>query len=129
MKAFYDEVYRRFPEVHASVDEGDEELPYLMANYVSDWLRHLKPDELTPEIIQRVIDFSDWCFHQPRGVEASEDILTIWTVAFYEKLFRSETSRRLILHLVTKEELLGNETYLRQWAGAEEFEAVLKLFP
>jgi hypothetical protein len=83
MKHLYDEVYRRFPEVHSCLHEGDQELPYVVMGFVADWIEERSSSGLTPELIQRVVEFAKWCEEQPRGETAEDDLLTVLVVAFY----------------------------------------------
>jgi hypothetical protein len=128
MKKLYDEIISRFPEVRLNIREGDEDEPYLMMGYVSDWLNELRSAEMRPNTIQRVVDFSKWCEEQPRGKDAGDDILTIFVVAFYEKLFRSNNGRALLPRLISKDDLIGNAAYLKQWVGSENYDLALKKF-
>jgi len=127
MKALYEEMCRRFPEVRPFIGE-DEDLPYLVMGSLASWVRSLPADQISPQIIARVGDFAEWCFNFPRGESAEDDILTMWQVAFFEKIFRSPSSRLLIPHLVTKAHLLSNAEYLKAWVEPDDYEAALKLF-
>ena len=94
MKAFLNEVLQRFPEVADQVNEGDEDLPYVVVGYIVEWLLSVEIESATTE---RVTAFDRWCMQQPRGQTAADDILTIETVGLREKLFRYDK----LLPLVT----------------------------
>jgi hypothetical protein len=126
MEILYDEVIRRFPEVRIS--EGDEDLPYVVVSELVYWLSTLTPADVDPALIERVVAFKVWCTAQPRGNDAGDDILTIYTVSFFEKLFRHEATRVLIPHLVKKSELLQNQTYLKSWVDEKDFRDVLSRY-
>ena len=124
VKHLYDEVLRRFPEVASYVSDGDEELPYLVVGYITDWLLSI---ELDPPTVQRVVDFDRWCMDQPRGDTAADDIMTIEVVALREKLFEHDKLLPIVPKLMTHEELLQNRDYLTSWVGADRYQAALRL--
>lgn len=123
----YDEVCKRFPEAQG-IFSGNEDLPYVVLGLLADWLGTLEESKLTPEMIQRIVDLDDWSIKQPRGETAADDIVTIWIVAFYEKLFEHEKLRHIIPKFSTKEDLLQNRDYLITWVGKDNYEAALKEF-
>jgi hypothetical protein len=128
VKKIYDEITNRFPEVNPLICKGDEELSYLLMGYVAEWLDSFGESGYSTEVIQRVVDFQEWCCTQPEGKSAEDDIHTIFIVGFYENLFGNHNTRGLIPHLMSKEEILKNKDYLIHWAGKDEYEAVLKLY-
>jgi hypothetical protein len=111
--------------VESHLYEGDEDSSYALLALVVNWLKALGPSELTPDLVQRVVDFGKWCEDQPRGETAEDDLLTIWVVGFLEELFDSDVTRPLIPHLVSKEELTKNAEYLKTWVGPEDYQAAL----
>jgi len=125
MKALHTEMLQRFPEIHSRISEGDEELPYLLMNYLADWLKDLG-DGISPTIIKRVVEFTRWCESQPRGEDAGDDLLTILVVGFYENLFDCPATLRLLPHLISREEMARNADYFKQWVGAENYQRVLE---
>ena len=127
MRRLYKEVLRRFPEVKALVHRGDEELPYVVVGYVVDWLRTVAKPALDASVIQRVVDFDNWCIERPPGRTAADDIMTIEIVALREKLFRYDELLLLIPHLMPRDELLMNRDYLVAWVGKDRYEAALRL--
>jgi hypothetical protein len=124
MKALFDEVLQRFPELAAQVNEGDEDLPYVVVGYIAEWLLSV---ELDSAAIQRVVDFDRWCMQQPRGQTAADDILTIETVAFREKLFEYDKLLPLVPKLMSREELQANKEYFSSWVGEDRYEAAWRL--
>jgi hypothetical protein len=128
MKALFDEISRRFPEVRSRLSDGDEELPYLAMGSVVDWLRSLSPSQITPDIMQRVTEFRGWCEQQPRGETAGDDVYTVLVVAFYEKLFAKDVTRRLIPRLIPKDDLIQNAEYLKTWVGSENYQLALEQY-
>jgi hypothetical protein len=126
MKLLYDQIIRRFPEVESYLHEGDESLPYVLMGSVVSWLKEDKRTDLTPELVQRVVDFGKWCEEQPRGESAGDDVLTIWVVGFLEELFDSDVTRPLIPSLLDKEDLVENAEYWKQWVGPEDYQSALE---
>lgn len=125
MNTLYTEILQRFPEIQNRLSEGDEELPYLLMNYLADWLKELG-EELTPAIVERIVEFARWCENQPPGKDAGDDIYTILAVGFYEHLFDSPSTRRLLPHLISCDELKNNADYLRHWVGEENYNRALQ---
>jgi hypothetical protein len=123
----YQEIITRFPEAERYIGENYD-LPYLVMGGIVDWLRDLPPEGITPEIRQRIVDFDELCCRAPRTNSAENDILTIRTVAFFEKLFRSPTTRALIPSLATRDDMIANAEYLKSWVDVADYEAALRLF-
>jgi len=128
MEKLYHEICVRFPEVRARIFHGDEALPYLMMGHVADWLKNLPAAAFTPELLDRVRAFTDWCEDQPRGDTADDDLLTMLMVGFYEKLFEAEHLRALLPKLLSQETLTQNAEYFRTWLGEENYAIALKHF-
>ncbi len=119
MKVLSNEILKRFPEIKSAVFEGDEELPYLMMDHLADWVVGQGEGKLDPIVVNRVLDFYNWCISQPNGKTAEDDILTIWTVGFYEKMFENEVMHPLIPKVVNKQEFVENRKCLISWVGQE----------
>ena len=124
MKILFEEIKRRFPEIHKEISEGDEELPYLMMIYLADWLKNFQ--KITPEILDRIMAFTKWCEAQPRGENADNDIYTMLSVGFYEHLFDSEVTRPILPKLIPRAEFIATADYFKQWVGVEDYEKALK---
>jgi hypothetical protein len=123
-----DEVLRLFPEVSKVSSEGDQELSYVFISNLVDYLEAQADPTLSSELIQRVQEFAEWAKRQPRGKDAKNDVLTVFTVGFIEKLFESERLYRLIPKLLSKGELTNSKPYLVQWVGNENFDRALALY-
>jgi len=123
--AFHDEIVRRFPEVLPFINDGDEELPYLVAGYIVDWLRTVARPVLDPDVIRRVVDFHLWCINHPEGSTAADDVLTIETVGLIENLFEHDELLPIIPHLYRMDEFVANREYLITWVGADRYQAAL----
>lgn len=126
MKILYDEISRRFPEICGDISEGNEGLPYVVMGCVADWIKRLPKESLTPELINRLVSFTKWCEEQPRGIDAADDLLTILTVSFYEKLFDSDRTRPLLPRFISRENFVTGADYLRTWVGAENYDKAFK---
>lgn len=123
---FSDELVRRFPELVDSVFDGDEELPYLMARHLVDWLSVVAAPRLDQEVVRRVVEFHQWCQEQPSGASAEDDILTIEAVGFIEDLFEHDELLPLIPRLFRKEELRRSRDYWIAWVGKDRYDAALR---
>ena len=128
MRMFYDEISRQFPELRGRFSEGDEELPYVVIGYLIDWITELPKDAITAQLIERLVLFARWCEAQPRGKDAGDDLFTVLTVGFYEKLFESETTRALVPHFISREQFVEGGNYLRTWVGVENYEKAGKYY-
>jgi hypothetical protein len=122
----YDQITARFPDALSCINQDHSDLPYVIVRELADWIAQKKQSEITPELITRIVEFRDWCHKQPRGEDASDDVYTIYVVSFFEELFRSESGRFLIRYLVSKDDLIGNIEYLKDWISEENLELVLK---
>jgi hypothetical protein len=125
MSDLYHEVLRRFPEIERHLCEGDEELPYVYFSYIAWWIESLPVPEVSDAIIQRISSFGDWCFSQPEGKDASDDLATILMVGLHESLGSSDSGRRLLSRIWQQEYVLSSEEYLRQWLGNEDYRKLL----
>ena len=126
MTALLDEVRTRFPEVHDHISEGDEELPYVLMAYIVEWLQSLPGPHSHPEVVNRVVAFCRWCEDQPRTDDAGTDLFTIVVVGFYEKLFKSPKTRRLLPKLIPLEDIEANAAYYQTWVGTENYSEALR---
>lgn len=129
MKVLYDEVIHRFPEVQSRLYPCDENLPAIVLSAVASWLQDLGPDMLSPDVVKRVREFARWCENQPQGETADDDIMTMYTVSFVEKLFGSSVTRPLIPRIMSKQNMISGAHYLKRCVGAENYQAVLDLYP
>jgi len=120
----YEEMKSRFPELSDKFS-NDKELPYLLMDHLADWLKELK-GEIPSSIADRVAAFVRWCESQPRGKTADDDMSTILAVGFYEHLFDSAKTRRLLPRLIPKSRMIESASYLKQWIGAENYEKALR---
>ncbi len=128
MHPFSAEILQRFPEIQEKVFNGDEDLPYLMANHLANWLAALAKLQLSQQTIDRVVDFHRWCREQPEGKTAEDDISTIEMVGFLEKLFEHADLTSMVPRLIPKEELLRNHKYFIQWIGKDRYDVALRSF-
>lgn len=119
-------LYRRFPELHERFDPPDPDLPYVEMQKLVAWLG--EQGSPTPELIRRVLEFRDWCLEQPRGATASDDILTILEIAFYEDIIECDDTRAWITHLVPKEDLVQNRNYYVTWVGQWAFDLAIAAY-
>ncbi|MCA9403330.1 MAG: hypothetical protein KC897_06075 [Candidatus Omnitrophica bacterium] len=124
------ELLTRFPELRSRVVDGDEGLPYQMMNHLFDWVLEEMRAQRLVDVSPRVVDFTEWCEDQPPGKDAGDDIATVYTVGFYEKLFEHPETRPLVTRLTTRENLQQPQTrdYLIGAVGQEAYDATLLEF-
>jgi len=127
MKQLRDELINRFPEIEELVRE-DEEIPYLMMMHLFDWVEGECKQGLPEGLIKRIVEFRDWCVSSPEGETAENDLMTIYTVGFYEKLFEGEASSELIPKISSKKDIENNKEYLVNWIGKDNYQKVLNRF-
>jgi len=125
IQALASEIRSRFPEISPYFHDGDEILPYVMMGHIADWLAEGRPHHSDPSIAQRLSSFCEWCESQPQGKTASDDVLTVLCVAFYEKLIETPTIRTLVPQLMPKSIFMQNKDYFTSHCGAESVAATL----
>jgi hypothetical protein len=125
--SLHNELTSRFPEIATDI-EDNRELPYLQMHALVDWLASVSRDRLATEVVERIKSFADWCDAQPKGDDAGSDMRTIFVVEFLEKLFRTESSRPFLPHLISKKQLIVSADYLRRWVDERDYNAALALY-
>ena len=129
-KRLVSEILARFPEIIPEYEEHaeDEQPACVLMGDVVDWLNLMGERGFDPAVVQRVVEFAQWCESQPRGETADDDIYTVLVVAFYEALFFYDRTKALIPHLMSKSELQAGEGYWVTWVGREDYEKALERF-
>jgi hypothetical protein len=125
IEALASEIRSRFPEISSYFHDGDEDLPYLMMGHIAAWLSEKRPHQSDPLIAQRLSSFCEWCVSQPQGKTASDDVLTVLCVAFYEKLIETQALRSLVPKLMPESIFLQNKDYFISHCGAESVASTL----
>jgi len=128
METLYNEISWRFPEVRSAAFDDNADDPYALMTMLADWLRDASAQAMTPELIERVQAFARWCENQPRGETAADDILTILVVGFYERLFATEHTRRILTKLISKQTFEANHEYLETWIGEKNYQKARSVF-
>jgi hypothetical protein len=123
MRTLRAEIAIRFPEIRATHDEEDGN--YTLMQRLVEWLRGMRREGISTDIVERVRSFKEWCEEQPRKESAENDVWTIFIVGFWERLFESDSTRLLIPHLMSREEVIANRTYLESWVGADNYQIAL----
>ena len=126
MKAFIDEILRRFPEVEPLLDDFDKTSAYNAVGGIVFWLTSKPKSKVDKAVIRRLVEFNRWCLEQPRGQTAENDIVTIFQVAFVEELFKYDELLPLVGHLVSRKHLIENREYFTRWIGNDRYEAALR---
>jgi hypothetical protein len=128
VKRLYDELRTRFPEIGPEMLAGSEE-PYAIMGDLVLWLDSRSNVCSDEKLIQRLVDFANWCELQPRGETASDDLWTIFVVGFVENLFLCDHTKCLIPRLVSWERFNENKVYLVSWVGQENYKKAAGFYP
>src|SRR5688500_17403690 len=126
-RAIYDKILEIFPEAKPFLDVDEQDLAYLTMKNLTDYLETIPDYYEEPNTVGRVVKFAEWCWEYPRGADASDDVLSIFTVGFVEKLFESPRLVRLVPHLLTREDLIVGRDYWITWVGASSYAQALSL--
>ncbi len=124
MKLLFQETLARFPEVDLLIDSEDDS-PYIYFSYISGWIENLASEEVTQSICDRIASFGEWCCQLPQGKDASDNPATLLMLGLYESLAFSENGRKVMANIWDENYVISSESYLRQWIGDVEYEALL----
>lgn len=124
MKKLYLETLARFPEVELLADSEDDSA-YAHFAYIIGWIENLPSSAITESLIDRVASFAEWCCEQPEVDDETHHPSTILMLGLFESLPSSENGRKIMAKIWDKDYLLENESYLRQWVGEAEYEALI----
>ncbi|MEM6884794.1 MAG: hypothetical protein AAF571_07155 [Verrucomicrobiota bacterium] len=119
------QVFQTFPEVQDQIFPGDEDLSYVLLGSVVDWLESLDAPDKQPETVNRVVQFAKWCTKQPRGESSEDDILTVFSVSFLEKVMESPKLRFLVPKIIDQSSLKDSREYFLSWVGEENYKKCL----
>lgn len=128
-KKLFTELQKRFPEI--DFWEEDMELTHLLFHQIiDDWLLLKEVNCADSKVVKRIVSLQQWCLLQVQDNNdvANEIIYTPYIVSLYEDLFQNKKTQILIPYLSTKQEIIDNEKYLRNWCGNKKYEQVLQLF-
>lgn len=102
MSRWRKEAFERLPELRGLLQE--EKSAYLFLSMMVDRLNqaYLRKEE---DLIRRIHEYARWCLDAPRGKDASDDLLTIVVVSFYEDIPRYGEIRRDIGRWFSKKKL------------------------
>jgi hypothetical protein len=124
VSALRTEIESRFPEVRDTL--GEEDGDYTLMHRVIEWLRSVPSAALNADLVGRLRSFKEWCEDQPRTQSAEDDVWTIFIVGFWEHLFESDSTRALIPHLMSRDDVVENRAYLESWVGAENYQMAMR---
>jgi hypothetical protein len=126
MQRLESEMSQRFPELAAQIAEHHD-LPYIIMSDLARWLETVG-ENAVPAALERVRLFVTWCEQQPRGEDASDDLLTILVVGFFEKLVESDAIRRFVPVFLTRDDLERDPAYWKTWVGDDNYAKALQQF-
>ncbi|MCM2273680.1 MAG: hypothetical protein NDI75_02615 [Candidatus Didemnitutus sp.] len=116
MSRWRKEAFDRLPECRKQLQQ--EKSPNLFFHELGEVLyqAHLQQDE---DLIRRIYQYAQWCLEAPRGKDASDDLLTMVTVSFFEHLPTHREVRKEIGRFLPKSVIEGmREVFL--YHGTEE---------
>jgi hypothetical protein len=116
------EAFERFPEFRGFLQS--EKSAYLFLGEMAEWLyqAYLQKDE---DLISRIYGYAKWCQDAPRGTDASDDLLTIVTVSFFEHLPRHAEVRRDIGRWLSKKDVEGMKSVFLYHGTEEQFQEMI----
>jgi hypothetical protein len=118
---------RLFPESR-DFNSDDLDLPYMLMRNLVWFLESQAKPGLPDVLINRILEFNEWCLSQPSTSSAETDILTILTVSFYEPIIGSATLCFLVPKLIPKPDFIRSREYFLAWVGSEHYERALALY-
>lgn len=124
----FEKIIEIFPDFKTFIDEDIRDLSYVTMGYLADYIETFPDPANNPTMISRVKAFSNWSLNHSRGIDAGDDILTIFVVGFLEKLFESPKLSTLVSKILTREELEANKDYWITWVGAASYAQTLAAF-
>jgi hypothetical protein len=127
-KLIADVMFRLFPESRDFSSEGDLDLPYVLIGNLVHYLESRAAPRLPDSLVDRVIEFNEWCVSQPSTSSAETDIVSMLTVSFYEPIIESATLCSLVPKLIPLEDYVRGRSYLVNWVGQENYDRALDLY-
>jgi hypothetical protein len=114
--------FERLPEFRPVLQK--EKSAYLFLGEMVERLyqAYIQKDE---DLIRRIYDYARWCQDAPRGKTASDDLLTIITVSFFEHLPRHAEVRRDIGRWLSKKDVEGMKAIFLYHGTEEQFQEML----
>ena len=116
-----------FPELKNRLDESNWDLPYLVAGELASWYDEQASNDL-PNAKKRIDDLYRFVSEKPRGKTASDDLITILQVGFFEKLFDLPNRNITIPTMTDKKYLIDSKDYLIQWIGKDAYYSILSTY-
>ena len=117
------EAFDRLPELRKLLQV--EKSPYLFLGEMVGILHqaYLRADE---DLIRRIYEYAKWCMNAPRGVDASDDMLTIVAVSFFEDLPQFAEVRRDVGRWFPKEEIQIMKSIFTYHGTEEQYQEMLE---
>jgi hypothetical protein len=122
MSRWRKEAFDKLPELRKLLQT--EKSAYSFLSELVDRLReaYTKRDE---NLIRRIYDYAKWCLDAPRGKDASDDLPTIVTVSFFERLPKYAEVRRDVGRWLPKRDVEGMKSVFLYHGSEEQFEEML----
>jgi hypothetical protein len=120
-----DFILDHFPEIINRMDHNDLDSCYLVANELANWFAE-QVDRDWKRAKERILTFYEAAAPFPGGDDASNDMMTILQVGFFEHLWQLPNAAKTVPALTSHEYIVESRDYLRQWVGMDRYEAVVK---
>ena len=118
-ESWKDAALRCFPEFAERLRE--EDTPYLLWFELWSVFKSAYRGQVNRDLIARIYRFADWCAQQPRGVTASDDLMTCVAVCFFEEIPTYPPARDDMPNWFTRAEFVDMRDIFRYKLGPEEF--------
>ncbi len=115
-----------FPELADEVREA--ETPYMLWSSLCKAFDCAYGTPRDEPLIERIFRYSDWCFDQPQGKTARDDLTTCVAVSFYEHIPQHPEARADMPRWFTLQDFLGMEKLFRYHLSDAEFDALRQYF-
>jgi len=117
------EAFKRFPEL---IDRFEfVSSPYQLWFELTDAFRQAYKSPRNEELISRIYAYANWCFSQPRGATAEDDLATCVCTSFYEHIPESPEALEDMPRWFSRSDVLTMKEIFSYMAGGDGFQRIL----
>ena len=120
------EALRRFPTLAERLQ--DAETPYLLWFELRDAFECAYRTPRNEDMIKNIYGYSEWCFSQPAGKTADDDLATCVSVCFIEHIPEIPAAVEDMPRWFTRANILEMKEILSYHAGADGYKKILVCF-
>jgi hypothetical protein len=114
------------PELKEEIEEAEN--PYSMWISIRLAFDNAYGKQRNESLIRRIYGYAKWCYQQPRGETAEDDLLTCVAVCFYEHIPENPAALSDMPRWFTKEDVIGMREILSYHVGEKGFQEMLRAF-